>query len=225
MKLKTCASPLLSKDDWVRLRSWYRFHGRHNLPWRSSSDPWGILVAEILLHRTRADAAEKIYPSVMREFPNPATVIAKKQNWIELTRTLGLHWRSQQFLNACKELVERHLGEIPSYKDTLLHLPGVGHYIASTVRCFGFGIPEVIVDSNTIRLASRISGLAMDSSRHRRKDIHKTVARLAEDSSPPDAKDNYALLDVASLVCLPRSPDHSVCPLLPSCVTGLQQRK
>jgi A/G-specific adenine glycosylase len=213
-------APFLSEIMWVRLRSWHHEYGRQHLPWRGQVGPWGVLLAEILLHRTRADAVEKLYPSVIREFSSPADVLAKRQRWIEATRSLGLFWRTQQFVLACEMLVEEHGGTIPSDEGVLLRLPGVGHYIASAVRCFGFAIPAVIVDTNTIRLTSRISGQTLEPSRHRSKDVHKMVARLGEDTNPPNAEDNYSLLDIASLVCLIQDPLHSECPLLPCCATG-----
>ena len=71
-------APLLSSLEWTSLRSWYQIDGRHHLPWRHEATPWHVFLAEILLHRTRAEAVEAIYPSIVHEFPSPAAVVCKK---------------------------------------------------------------------------------------------------------------------------------------------------
>lgn len=213
-------APLLSARQWSDLRAWYCAHGRHQLPWRQGATPWTVLLAEIMLHRTRADAVVRLYPVLVREFPSPAAVLGRRQRWLKLTRTAGLIWRARKFVAACAMLVERHRGRIPSDREALLGLPGVGHYVSSAVRCFGFGIPGPIVDTNTIRLAGRVAGESLDPARHRSRKIQQLVARLSERGAPPGAADNYALLDLAASICRPRKPRCPLCPLQAGCATG-----
>lgn len=212
--------PLLSKEPWASLRGWYLANGRHHLPWRLNSTPWGVFVAETMLHRTRAVIVEALYESLMREFPSPGQVVAHREKWIEMTRSAGLGWRIRRFTDACAQLVNRYDGRVPSDANALLSLPGVGHYIMSAVRCFGYAIPAGIVDTNTIRLASRIAGMDLDPAHHRSAEARDVVSRLGEDGAPPVAADNYALLDLAAIICRPIQPKCSQCPLQPDCVTG-----
>ena len=213
-------SPLLSRADWVSLRRWFRRHGRHAFPWRHKPTSWRILVAETLLRRTRADIAARLYPSLLNEFPDPAAVVQRPQRWRDLTAPLGLAWRADTFVRACKALIEKHAGRIPTSEDALLALPGVGHYVARGVRCFGFGKASVLVDTNTIRLSSRLSGSKVDPTRHRSRDIQQLVARLGPSGRALGANDNFALLDLAALVCLPHDPKCHACPVATSCATG-----
>lgn len=215
--------PLLSEDLWRALREWYRTKGRHELPWRTSPTAWKILVAETLLHRTRADAVQAIYPGIIEHFVSPEAVLSQSSEWMEMTSSIGLAWRSRAFLSLCWDIQSRFQGEVPSDKAMLLALPGVGHYTASAVRCIGFGLPEILIDTNTMRLASRISGLAVPGEKHRTVGVRTLVGRLAPPESYSSAADNYALLDVAALVCLPSHPRCSECPLLSGCVTGRTQ--
>ena len=134
-------APMLSGLEWVSLRSWYRTNGRHHLPWRHQATPWKVFLAETLLHRTRADAVEDIYPSILCEFPSPEVVVGEQTRWIEMTRSIGLHWRAEACISACKSLLEQQQGHVPEGWHALMALPGVGHYVAGAVRCFGFGIP------------------------------------------------------------------------------------
>ena len=210
----------LSLRDWANLRSWHREHGRHHLPWRRDATPWNVLLAEVLLHRTRASAAERLYDKALNKFPGPEAIVRNTADWLESTRPVGLAWRSRIFVSTCERLVVVYKGEVPIRWNDLTSLPGVGHYIASTVRCFGFGLPEVLIDTNTIRLASRITGESLIPSRHRSKKVRKVVARLYEDGSSGCAEDNYAFLDLAALVCHSAKPACNWCPLLSGCVTG-----
>ena len=71
-------APLLFRPEWTRLRSWYQTYGRHHLPWRNEATSWHVLLAETLLHRTRAEAVEAIYPRIGHEFSSPAAVVRKE---------------------------------------------------------------------------------------------------------------------------------------------------
>ncbi len=211
---------LLEARGWQQLRHWYRQHGRHDLPWRKNRTPWRVLLAETLLHRTRADSVAAIYPLIVREFPSPEAVLEHPERWRELTRPLGLVWRVETFIRTCSELVRKHGARVPDEFPALEALPGFGHYVSNAVMCFGFGERAALVDTNTIRLAGRIAGRNLDPGRHRSRAVREAVAGLGPDGETPDAKDNFALLDLAALVCTPRAPRCMVCPLREACVTG-----
>lgn len=210
---------LLSNHDWRRLRAWHRRYDRR-FPWRKNATPWSILLTETLLHRTRADAVRVLYPKALQMFPSPNSIGRKKDRWISMSHKAGLFWRSRIFVRACQVLVRQHGGHVPSSVKELEGLPGVGHYTASAVRCFGFGYREFITDTNTIRLAGRLAGKRLDPAHHRTKRIRSLVARLRDSRQPPLPKDNYALLDLAAILCKPREPLCHECPLQSSCHTG-----
>lgn len=212
--------PMLSTGDWMRLRHWYSSNGRHGLPWRRDTSPWKVLLAEVLLHRTKASAVDSIYLDVLERFPSPEAIIREPDEWLNMARPLGLSWRARIFVTACESLVANHAGKVPCSLPVLLGLPGVGNYIASAVRCFAFGFPQVIIDTNTIRVASRVSQEALDVSRHRSANVKRAVARLSEDGEGSAPKDNYALLDLAASVCHPMEPDCFKCPIVNGCRTG-----
>ena len=88
------SGPLLGAQDWQRLRHWYRMNGRHDLPWRQDRTPWRVLLAETLLHRTRADSVVAIYPTAIREFASPVAVLERPDLWRKLSKPAGLAWRA-----------------------------------------------------------------------------------------------------------------------------------
>jgi A/G-specific adenine glycosylase len=207
---------LLSDCDWHRLRIWYGKHGRR-LPWRNSATPWSILLAETLLHRTGANVVQALYPLIRKAFPSPKSVVLKTDQWTNMLHKGGLFWRARIFVSACEVLVQRHGGDVPSERRQLESLPGVGHYTASAVRCFGFGHREFITDTNTIRLVGRIAGKRLNPANHRTKSVQTLVAQLSDKGRPPVAEDNYALLDLAATVCKPQIPMCHKCPLRSHC--------
>lgn len=210
----------LSHRDWLGLRTWHRKHGRHHLPWRTRSTPWNILLAEVLLHRTRASVVERLYGDVAKQFPSPMSIVRQQAEWLESARPAGLAWRARAFISTCEQLVALHESRVPTGRAALTSLPGIGHYIASAVRCFGFGFPEIVVDTNTVRLACRITGERLNPALHRSRRVREVVARLSANGTALCAEDNYALLDLAALVCHLKMPDCKQCPLVLRCNTG-----
>lgn len=208
---------ILGKSEKKRLLFWYQENGRHKLPWRKLQTPWAIFVAESLLRRTKASTVADIYPSLIDEFPCPEEVIGKKVRWQQKTNALGLASRAHQFFLACDQLIQQHQGKVPSdYKD-LIALPGVGHYIANAVISFGYKLPAYIIDTNTLRIASRISGKKITQEEHRSRKARHLLVHCFDDENGLSPELNYALLDLAFSICKPSKPICDACPLADCC--------
>jgi A/G-specific adenine glycosylase len=205
-----------SSLDWHALGVWWRSHGRHGLPWRSDPAPWRVLLAETLLHRTRAGAVAALFPALADVFEDPLAVLTDPQGWSKSIRSLGLTWRSDKFLKTCRVLIERHDNTVPEERHSLKSLPGIGHYKTAAVRCFGFRHSEVLVDTNTIRVASRFRNVPLRPVEHRSLKARDLVSGLNPNGAMTD-QENYALLDLAAGICTPRSPDCPNCPVRSSC--------
>lgn len=193
------------------LLRWFDRNGR-KFPWRESTDPYGILVAEVMLHRTRAEQVIPVYTEFITRYPDPFSLYrASEKELISLLSGLGLHWRIRLFLQLRKELVERFGGRVPCRREDLRSLPGVSDYICSMVRCLAFGCPDPPLDTNTVRLAGRFFSLRItDSSRRSR--LYRTAVSLLMDPDSPD-RSALALVDTGSLVCRPQEPLCMRCPL------------
>lgn len=205
------------------LRQWHKINGRHQFPWRHQPSPWRVLVAETLLHRTKASKVAELYSDLLTRFPAPSKVVKDQALWLRMTAPLGLTWRSESFVEACEVLFSKFNNSVPSERSSLLTLPGVGHYVADAVLCFGFNQLSVLVDTNTIRLASRISGVQLNPRRHRSKEVQDGVRRALAIAGTPGACSNYALLDLAARVCLPNTPLCEKCPLNKCCRTAAKE--
>jgi len=197
------------------LLQWWSLAGRH-FPWRETRDPYRVLIAEILLHRTRADQVVPIYKLFLKRFPNIQTLAKSTPDELaELYHSAGLYWRWKLLHSMAVEIKVRFQGKIPDAFEDLTSLSGVSHYTASALRCFAFGYPEAILDTNTVRVAGRLLGLPITDS-SRRSVLFRTVLQFLIDLEYP--RDfNFALIDFAAIVCRAKSPCQGECPLQSYC--------
>ncbi len=131
------------------VRSHYRAHGRHTLPWRKTRDPYKILVSEIMLQQTQVERVIPFYRAFLKQFPT-ARALAKAQRSavIRQWQGLGYNRRAKYLHEAAKEIVARHAGKVPREYRALVTLPGVGAYTAAAVRAFAWNEPDVFIETN-----------------------------------------------------------------------------
>jgi DNA (cytosine-5)-methyltransferase 1 len=198
-----------------RLLDWHATNAR-TFPWRGRDvSPWAVLMAEMCLHRTRADQVVPVFEALCRIAPTPRRMITHEPDALEAMRSLGLRWRAENIVGVARELVDRFRGRVPETEEELLSLPGVGDYVAQAVMCFAFDKAAVLMDTNTTRIASRIRG----TDDTRRWQIRLDLYRLAGPQGP-DAEFNYALLDLGALRCRASAPICNECPVRAHCATG-----
>ncbi len=189
--------------------------GRNNLinyPWRKNRTPYRVLVAEILLHRTRAEQVVPLYNSLLSKCPNIFSLAAMDiEELRRLLRSAGLRWRVDLMHRMARMIVDEYGGRIPERKEDLMELPGVSEYIASAVMCFAYGHPEPLLDTNTVRIAGRVFDIEIKDSSRRSKKMRELMRSLL-DIEKPDIF-NYAMIDFGKKVCRKRDPDCIICPL------------
>lgn len=207
----------LTESNWKSLLTWHKAEGRHDLPWRKINTPWAIFVAENLLRRTRSASVARIYSSLIKEFPSPNSVIEHEGRWKELTASLGIIHRAPKFIAACEILTRKYKEQIPDEYSELIELPGVGHYTASAVLCFAYNNPTHIIDTNTLRIASRVAGEKIAQGSHRSQRAKALIVRCFGRKGGLNAPENYALLDLAYSTCTPSNPKCVTCPISSSC--------
>jgi A/G-specific adenine glycosylase len=198
--------------------------GRNNFrafPWRFIDDPYCVLIAEVMLHRTQAIQVVPVYERFIENYPDEATLSrASREELVDALSSLGLRWRAELVYEMAVMLRERFDGQVPHEKAELLSLPGVSDYIAGAVRCFALNLPDPIVDTNTVRVTGRLFGLEIkDSSRRNR--LFKDLIVALVDPNEPRAY-NFALLDLAAIVCTKAKPPKCLeCPVRQYCSYGL----
>jgi DNA (cytosine-5)-methyltransferase 1 len=194
------------------LLEWHAQSARR-YPWREEGlTPWAVLMAEMCLHRTRADQVVPVFAALRRLAPTPQAMVDNRDEALAAMRSLGLRWRAEGIIATAEALVSQYSGVVPEDELLLRSLPGVGDYVAQAVLCFGFGRRAVLVDTNTERITSRLN--ARESTR--RWQIRLDLYRLAG-ARGPDAEFNYALLDLGALVCRAGRPRCEECPVRRHC--------
>lgn len=205
-----------------QLLGWWNVNKR-DYPWRNAKNPYEVLVAEVLLHRTRADQVVPLYHELLAQYPKVGDLAgADVENVRKILAAAGLVWRVDLLVEAAKVVVNSYSGDIPRSVEELKALPGVGHYIASAVRSFAYGEQDVIVDTNTVRIASRLLEFQLtDGSRRSPK-----VRRVLEDLVDPERARsiNLAMLDLGALVCRAKRPLCAECPLSSKCPYNQKHR-
>lgn len=204
-----------------RLRDW-DFQYRRVFPWRTTKNPFHLMMAELMLRRTQARQVVAIYNVFVTKYANAqALADAPEEEVRQVLFSLGLAWRVPAFQQIARRLAEERDGQVPASYEMLMALPGVGDYVASAVCCFAFRQAVPIIDTNTVRVAGRLFGIPTHAESRRRKPIRAVLERLLDREYP--RKYNFAMLDLAALLCTPFNPQCARCPLVSCCVTGQER--
>src|SRR5207253_10119006 len=139
-----------------RLLAWYGRHGR-DLPWRKTSDPYHILVSEIMLQQTQVDRVLPKYHEWLDKYPSlEALAAAPVAEVAETWRPLGYNIRPRRLHSIARESVEKYGGSLPSDAETLLSFKGIGQYTAGAILSFAFRERAAILDTNVARVLFRV---------------------------------------------------------------------
>jgi len=173
------------------LLAWYG-RERRDLPWRRTSDPYRILVSEVMLQQTQVARVVPRYAAWVERWPTAASLAAAPlrdvlREWVGL----GYNRRAVRLHEAAREVAAN------GWPERLEDLPGVGAYTAAAVGSFAFGRQVVAVDTNAGRVFARAGALA----------------------PPPGeaATFNQATMELGARVCTARRPRCGECPLTAGC--------
>ena len=200
-----------------RVLEWYQENGR-SFPWRKDKrSPYEILVAEILLQKTRAETVEKVYESFLDHLPSLEVLNSSDFEEIESHLSgLGLQNRRAKWLKEIAEkLINENDGKIPQSEEKIKKLPGVGLYIGNAVLTFAFSKKKPILDANTSRVLGRMHSINYKGDLRRKKRLKKKAKEILPDEHIK--KFNWALLDIGAILCHRNNPECSKCPFSKEC--------
>ncbi len=201
-----------------RLLAWYRMHGR-SLPWRNTSDPYHILVSEVMLQQTQVDRVLPKYHEWLEKYPSLEALASAPEDDVDATwRPLGYNIRPRRLHAIARESVTRYGGQLPSDEETLLSFKGIGAYTAGAIRSFAFRERAAILDTNVARVLFRVFVARGDAKAHAtRKHLWAVSAALVPRKDVFDF--NQGLMDLGALVCVARKPKCVVCPMTKVCAS------
>jgi A/G-specific adenine glycosylase len=199
-----------------QLLAWYRQNGR-DLPWRHTSDPYHILVSEVMLQQTQVDRVLPKYHEWLEKFPSFEALAAAPEELVtETWRPLGYNIRPRRLQSISRESIVRYGGQLPSDHETLLSFKGIGACTAGAIRSFAFRQRAAILDTNVARVMFRVFVGRGDPKSHAMK---KHLWALSETLVPHKHvfDFNQALMDFGATRCAARRPQCAACPMRRFC--------
>jgi A/G-specific adenine glycosylase len=216
-KIKTNISQIFSQ----KLLFWYD-NNRRNLPWRAQpgevSNPYFVYLSEIMLQQTVVKTVIPYFLRFIKKWPSIQNLANADFDEISLYWAgLGYYRRAKNLHETANLISKNFEGKIPSSKKLLLTLPGIGEYTASAIIAIAFNKRSNVVDGNVERIFSRLFKIEKPI-----KDTKKEIFNYSEKYLPEKRYGDYAqaLMDLGSLICTPKSPRCTLCPIIDFCRVG-----
>ncbi len=205
-----------------RVVAWQAKHGRHDLPWQNTRDPYRVWLSEVMLQQTQVATVIDYFDRFVARYPDVAALAAASvDDVMGLWSGLGYYSRARNLHRCAVLVVEQWNGAFPRDAQVLATLPGIGRSTAAAIASLCFGERAAILDANVRRVLSRVLGfdadLALQSNLQRLWDQANTLLprRDLQQAMP---RYTQGMMDLGSTVCLPRLPACGQCPVQLQCV-------
>jgi A/G-specific adenine glycosylase len=222
-------APFSAPSFAVALSDWFRSSQRE-MPWRREenfSDPYRILVSEIMLQQTTVAAVTPFFERFTARFPDVASLAtAPEADVLAHWAGLGYYSRARNLHRAAQMVMEQHGGHFPHDFSHILALPGVGRYTAGAVASIALGQRQPIVDANVARVLSRVLLIEGDlKTSANQTQLWAGATDIVEVEAVVPREINPALMELGALVCTPKNPRCEVCPVAKWCAARAQNRQ
>lgn len=203
-----------------QLLTWFDDNKR-DLPWRRNKNPYYIWVSEIMLQQTQVQTVIPYFERFIAAYPTiDALAAAPEEEVLKHWEGLGYYSRARNLHKAVREVQESYDSVVPREQEEISKLKGVGPYTAGAILSIAFNQPEPAVDGNVMRVLARYFLIREDITKQRtRKLMEQLVRELIPHNRAGDF--NEALMEFGALVCTPRNPQCSTCPMVSKCAGRL----
>ena len=208
----------MTDDFAVALVAWQKRHGRHDLPWQGSREPYTVWLSEIMLQQTQVAAVIPYYQRFLARFPTlKALAAAPLDDVLALWSGLGYYSRARNLHRAAQTVMTQHGGSFPATLEAIMGLPGIGRSTAAAILVFAFGKRSAILDGNVKRVLARVRGIAGYPGETA---VAAQLWQQAESLLPKTGLRPYTqgLMDLGATVCARRNPRCKECPVQSLCV-------
>jgi A/G-specific adenine glycosylase len=209
-----------------RVVAWQRSHGRSELPWQNTRDPYRVWLSEVMLQQTQVSTVLGYFARFLERFPTVRALADGTEDEVfGLWSGLGYYSRARNMHRCAQEVVARFGGEFPRTAAELTTLPGIGRSTASAIAAFCFGERVAILDGNVKRVLTRVLGFGGDmSSSAQERALWDRATQLLPPDGQKEAIAGYTqgVMDLGATVCLPRKPSCMICPVNSICA-GLRE--
>ncbi len=212
-----------------KLVAWFD-KSQRDLRWRqahNATDPYRILVSEVMLQQTTVAAVGPFYERFLNRFPDSKSLAeADEADVLAQWAGLGYYARARNLHKAAKAIQSEHGGTFPRELDAILSLPGVGRYTAGAVSSIAFNARAPIVDANVARVLGRILAVEGDlKTTKNQATLWDAATQIASVASVEPREVNPAMMELGALICTPKSPRCPVCPVADNCEAKKQGRQ
>lgn len=204
-----------------RLVAWQRMHGRHDLPWQRTRDPYRIWLSEVMLQQTQVATVVPYFERFVAHFPTVAALAAAElDDVMRLWAGLGYYTRARNLHAAARVVVERHGGAFPRDFDEVAALPGIGRSTAGAIIALAHDERHPILDGNCKRVYARHAGIAGWPGDPK---IGARLWAVADACTPAGDAAAYtqAVMDLGATLCTRTKPRCIECPVTDDCAARL----
>lgn len=207
-----------------KLIAWQQVHGRHDLPWQQTRDPYAVWVSEIMLQQTQVSAVIGYYDRFMQRFPTIASLAQAEQDEVmRYWSGLGYYSRARNLHHATQTIMREHGGIFPKDFETIQTLKGIGRSTAAAISVFAFNQRQTILDGNVKRVLARLYAV---NGWPGSPEVEKKLWQIAEQLLPEQGLPAYVqgLMDFGATLCTRSKPRCVECPMQTQCQAYQQQQ-
>ena len=208
----------------AELVAWQKQHGRHQLPWQNTRDPYRIWLSEIMLQQTQVSAVIPYYERFLNSFSNVKELAeAPADEVMAHWSGLGYYSRARNLHSCAQKVMNLYDGVFPSDPSLLVQLPGIGRSTAAAIAAFAYGARAAILDGNVKRVFCRVFGVEGFPGE---KKVENLLWQRAEANLPVKNIEAYTqgLMDLGATLCTRSRPGCQQCPFQRRCVAALTGR-
>lgn len=208
-----------------RVVAWQASHGRNDLPWQNTRDPYRVWLSEIMLQQTQVVTVRDYFARFLARFPDVASLAqASVDDVLGLWSGLGYYSRARNLHRCAQQVMELHGGAFPQSAEVLETLPGIGRSTAAAIASLCFGERVAILDANVKRVVTRVLGfdadLAQGGNVRALWDAATRLLPVGKDAASAMPRYTQGMMDLGATVCLPKKPACLVCPVRQDCVAA-----
>ena len=201
---------------------WQASHGRHDLPWQNTRDPYRVWLSEIMLQQTQVVTVLDYFERFLNRFPDvDALAQASLDEVLSLWSGLGYYSRARNMHRCAQEVMCQHAGVFPPTAQQLQALPGIGPSTAAAIASLCFSERVAILDGNVRRVLTRYLGFDADLAQAKNERIlwqQATALLPSEDLAHQMPRYTQGMMDLGATLCTTHKPDCTRCPLQTRCV-------
>lgn len=209
--------------------AWQKKHGRHDLPWQNTRDPYKVWLSEIMLQQTQVATVKDYFARFLAAHPTVGSLAAASLDEVlGLWSGLGYYSRARNMHRCAQDVVTLHGGEFPRPAAALQTLPGIGPSTAAAIASLCFGERVAILDGNVKRVLTRLLGFDADLAKAANE---RALWRIATELLPDEAHDDLwtamphytqGVMDLGASLCSTRKPNCLPCPVQTQCSASSQ---